>query len=178
VLGWSKRCKLARAFLWERRYKRLKLAQLLGQLGVFLTRASFVPDSLPPLSFICISGVLPEKARLDAAGAIKVNLRETCTLLSIERPAACRRSGPSCSSGSTRPPGPTRWSAAPPPPSGDLSNTLTIDSMCTASWSVPGGLSQTFMCTAPFYSGLMVHSHEVSFLFGSAGSCRPRAYGQ
>ena len=37
----------------------------------------------PPPSFICISGVLPEKARLDAAGAIKVNLRETCILLSI-----------------------------------------------------------------------------------------------
>ena len=40
---------------------------------------------LEPLLFIYISGVLPEKARLDAAGAIKVNLREICTLLSIER---------------------------------------------------------------------------------------------
>jgi hypothetical protein len=29
--------KLAYAFLWEHSYKRLKLAQLLGQLGVFLT---------------------------------------------------------------------------------------------------------------------------------------------
>jgi hypothetical protein len=28
---------LAYAFLWEHSYKRLKLAQLLGQLGVFLT---------------------------------------------------------------------------------------------------------------------------------------------
>ena len=37
VSGWPKRCKLARAFLWEYSYKRLKLAQLLGQLGVFLT---------------------------------------------------------------------------------------------------------------------------------------------
>jgi hypothetical protein len=36
------------------------------------------------LSFIYISKVLPEKATLDAAGAIKVNLRETCILLSIE----------------------------------------------------------------------------------------------
>ena len=35
--GWSKRCNLARAFLWEYSYKRLKLAQLLNQLGVFLT---------------------------------------------------------------------------------------------------------------------------------------------
>ncbi len=37
VLGWPKRCKLAHAFLWAYSYKRLKLAQLLGQLGVFLT---------------------------------------------------------------------------------------------------------------------------------------------
>jgi hypothetical protein len=35
-------------------------------------------------SFKFISGVLPEKARLDTAGAIKVNLRETCILLPIE----------------------------------------------------------------------------------------------
>jgi hypothetical protein len=40
LLGWPKRCKLARAFLWEYSYKRLELAQLLGQLGVFLTRVS------------------------------------------------------------------------------------------------------------------------------------------
>jgi hypothetical protein len=39
VLGWPKLCKLAHAFLWEYSYKRLKLAQLLGQLGVFLTWA-------------------------------------------------------------------------------------------------------------------------------------------
>ena len=37
VLGWPKRYKLAHAFLWEYIYKRLKLAQLLGQLGDFLT---------------------------------------------------------------------------------------------------------------------------------------------
>ena len=37
VLGWPKICKLAHAFLWEYSYKRLKLAQLLGQLGVLLT---------------------------------------------------------------------------------------------------------------------------------------------
>ena len=30
-------CKSAHAFLWEYSYKGLKLAQLLGQLGVFLT---------------------------------------------------------------------------------------------------------------------------------------------
>jgi hypothetical protein len=40
VLGWPKICKLAHAFRWECSYKRLKLAQLLGQLGVFLTRGA------------------------------------------------------------------------------------------------------------------------------------------
>jgi hypothetical protein len=37
VLGWPKRSKLAHEFLWEHSWKRLKLAQLRGQLGVFLT---------------------------------------------------------------------------------------------------------------------------------------------
>jgi hypothetical protein len=37
VLGWPERYELAHAFLWEYSCKRLKLAQLLGQLGVFLT---------------------------------------------------------------------------------------------------------------------------------------------
>ena len=37
VLGWPRIYKLAHAFLWEHIYKRPKLAQLLGQLGVFLT---------------------------------------------------------------------------------------------------------------------------------------------
>jgi hypothetical protein len=37
VSGWPKRCKLAHALLWEYSYKGLELAQLLGQLGVFLT---------------------------------------------------------------------------------------------------------------------------------------------
>jgi hypothetical protein len=36
---------LARAFLWEYRYQRLKLAQLLGQLGVFLTWAAAHPQT-------------------------------------------------------------------------------------------------------------------------------------
>ena len=37
MLCWPKRFKLARAFRWEYSCKRLQLAQLLGQLGVFLT---------------------------------------------------------------------------------------------------------------------------------------------
>ena len=38
MLDWPKRCKLAHACLWGYSYKRLKLAQLLGQLGVCLTQ--------------------------------------------------------------------------------------------------------------------------------------------
>jgi hypothetical protein len=34
---------LAHAFLWEYSDKRLKLAQLLGQLGVFLTLVAYLP---------------------------------------------------------------------------------------------------------------------------------------
>jgi hypothetical protein len=37
VLGWPKRCELAHAFLWGYNDRILKLAQLLGQLGDFLT---------------------------------------------------------------------------------------------------------------------------------------------
>ena len=39
VLGWPKRCELARTLLWEYRQKRLKLAQLLCQLGIVHTWA-------------------------------------------------------------------------------------------------------------------------------------------
>jgi hypothetical protein len=40
VLGWPRRFKLAHAFLRGYSDKKLKLAQLLGQLGVFLTLQS------------------------------------------------------------------------------------------------------------------------------------------
>jgi hypothetical protein len=40
VLGWPQVCQLAHVFRWECSYKGLKLAQLLGQLGFFLTRAA------------------------------------------------------------------------------------------------------------------------------------------
>jgi hypothetical protein len=44
VLGRPKRCKLAHALLWEYGYEGLlKLAQLLGQLGVFCTWDSSAP---------------------------------------------------------------------------------------------------------------------------------------
>ena len=38
MFDWPKICRLAHAFLWEYSYKGLKLAQLLGQLGVFLIK--------------------------------------------------------------------------------------------------------------------------------------------
>ena len=47
VSGWP-RCKLAHALLWEYSYKRLELAQLLGQLGVFLACP-------PPSVFVSLS---------------------------------------------------------------------------------------------------------------------------
>jgi hypothetical protein len=40
VSGWPKRRKLAHAFLREYSDERLKLAQLLGKLGVFLTQVA------------------------------------------------------------------------------------------------------------------------------------------
>ena len=53
MLGWPKRRKLAHALLWEYRYKRLKLAQLLGQLGVFLTLVYMEP--VEPLAMIVLA---------------------------------------------------------------------------------------------------------------------------
>jgi hypothetical protein len=48
---------LAYAFLWEHSYKRLQLAQLLGQLGVFLTLARFLRfQFLPGLAQIAGRG--------------------------------------------------------------------------------------------------------------------------
>ena len=46
VLGWPKICKFAHVLLWEHSYRRQKLAQLLGQLGVFLTLRYTVELSL------------------------------------------------------------------------------------------------------------------------------------
>jgi hypothetical protein len=37
ALGWPKKCKSPCTREWEHSYDRLKLAQLLGQLGIFLT---------------------------------------------------------------------------------------------------------------------------------------------
>ena len=54
LLSWPKRCKLAHAFLWEYSYKRLQLAQLLGQLGVFLTLHRSIASSRPCVVFASV----------------------------------------------------------------------------------------------------------------------------
>jgi hypothetical protein len=58
VIGWPNRCKLAHAFLREYIYKKLKLAQLLGQLGILLTllqpaTTGSPPDAAPRLQSHC-----------------------------------------------------------------------------------------------------------------------------
>ena len=69
VLGWPKRCKLARAFRWEyNSYKRLDLAQLLGQRGVFLTFACVAPTAA---SRRRSSAVPPDAAAASASGAAR-----------------------------------------------------------------------------------------------------------
>ena len=71
VSGWPKWCKLAQTCLWEYSYKRLRLAQLLGQLGRFFslrTRVTLGFDtrrSQPTASWnVSWSGSWPE-ARFD-----------------------------------------------------------------------------------------------------------------
>ena len=61
VLGWPKGCKLAHASLWRYSYERLKLAQLLGQLGVFLTRGRRGHSSDPAADRYNIWAVLYRK---------------------------------------------------------------------------------------------------------------------
>jgi hypothetical protein len=43
---------LTHAFLWEYSYKRLKLAQILGRLGIFLTLATFFKIRSAPFSIV------------------------------------------------------------------------------------------------------------------------------
>ena len=64
VLGWPRRCKLAHAFVWEYSCKRLKLAQLVGQLGGFLTCAGRVAGLAPPTAdfVLVVAGVVARVA--------------------------------------------------------------------------------------------------------------------
>ena len=63
-LGWPRRCKLANAFVWEYSCKRLKLAQLVGQLGGFLTCAGRVAGLAPPTAdfVLVVAGVVARVA--------------------------------------------------------------------------------------------------------------------
>jgi hypothetical protein len=80
VSGWPKRYKLTHAFLWEYSYKRLKLAQLLGQLGAFLTcvRSTVVRMTSPIIPVL-------------AATCFLSTSRTTSALLPVYRLAAGRR---------------------------------------------------------------------------------------
>ena len=68
---WPTRCKSARAFLWDYRYKGLKLAQLLDQLGVVLTfRAGSVVGSTRRQSSPWVS--IPSLVRVPSAPTVVV----------------------------------------------------------------------------------------------------------
>ena len=49
MLGWPKRCKLAHALLWEYAYKRLMLAQLLGQPDSHFREVDIRADQRGPI---------------------------------------------------------------------------------------------------------------------------------
>ena len=74
---WPKRYQLAHVFLWVYSYKRLKLAQLLGQLGAFLTCRPRVPCSSgrghPRPS--CCTGSWPRPTACLAAGESSIKWR-------------------------------------------------------------------------------------------------------
>jgi hypothetical protein len=55
--GWPKICHLAHAFLWEHSHKRLKLAQLLGRFGIFLTQPADAGCAQPSGFRLCSDGV-------------------------------------------------------------------------------------------------------------------------
>ena len=82
MLGWPKISKLVHVFLWEHSYKRLKLAQLLGQLSIFLTfawsRARRLSARLP--------GPFVPPPRLVASARIALNRRAGSASSSEEDP--------------------------------------------------------------------------------------------
>jgi hypothetical protein len=63
VLGSPKRCKLAHAFLWDHSHNRLKLAQVLGRRGVFLTWDAARTEG-------CVRSSLAQRAPADARGLL------------------------------------------------------------------------------------------------------------
>ena len=80
VLGRPKRCKLAHIFLWEHSYQRLKLAQLLGQLGVFLThRLGRQVPQCPPgaVARTALCATLPRIQRSRAEASVEGQALQT-----------------------------------------------------------------------------------------------------
>ena len=78
VLGWPKRCKMAHALLWEHSDKRLKLAQLLGQLGVFLTCLQLAPPCSPYVVDLDLTAIAVQQCRGVALEAgLKLPRRQT-----------------------------------------------------------------------------------------------------
>ena len=89
MLGWPKSCKLAHAFLWKYSYKRLKLAKLLCQLGVFLTLSnvktcgalgpfsSLSPRHMPTPPSDQVESILPSSSKLPPAE--RCHLHASCS---------------------------------------------------------------------------------------------------
>ena len=67
VSGWPKRSTLARAFVWEYSYNMLKLGQILGQLGAFLTLMSSVPERST-----CVKVFLHEQTPVNVSADVAV----------------------------------------------------------------------------------------------------------
>jgi hypothetical protein len=111
VSGWPKRCKLACAFPWECSYKRLKLAQLLGQLGAFLTLLSLSQRSTEGLSYSRLPSLLWAQAvrstqTCESAGESAAEARESATAVAeqVSRVnARCTRRPPVGASNRTAP---------------------------------------------------------------------------
>ena len=94
VLGWPKLCKLVHALLWECSYKRLKLAQLLGKLGVFLASYRLVPTAAAHMESMRARARARARPRSRAAPACGARAprrnRDRCTGRSARCPPATR----------------------------------------------------------------------------------------
>ena len=84
AFGWPRRCKLARAFVWEYSYKRLKLAHFLGQLGGFLTGAT-----AQARSYVQMGVRAPQAADCRASACTRV-CRQCATPPRSRAPIVCK----------------------------------------------------------------------------------------
>ena len=98
VLGWPKIRRLAHAFLWEHSDKRLKLAQHLGQLGVFLTWSVCVGRRVRTSQHLTRRSLhddasVPGSADGDDASCISVTLQLFAWVWPNRCPVTCRPAG-------------------------------------------------------------------------------------